>query len=385
MVGSDLCLVREFTKVPYNGSNFLNQNTTIGPVLYSPRLGAMFASIMTIATGLSPPPSHGQPAKAKNDTQKALDAARRAQNLGDDSDHSQKALDLARRAQNLGDASDYRGAIALFKQASSFDDRAEYQCNVGVAYYELEDWPRANAFLGQCLARSSAIAVAHIASVRKIHHYVEGRLREGKFAPANIVTTPSGALIHASGFAQDETFPSPRVVWLRFGAHTLVISAPGHQAKTVPLQVVDNKQLLVRVTLPKRVGPKIATLQTASTPATRQLTPGVASKKNKPKRTAAWIVSGIAAASLVGGVTFHAMAIGTRDELADITDSDLRAKKSDQLDRERILMYSFYGVAVAAAGTATYLFLRRPKRHPKMSVVPTANAHGGFVQIRWSY
>src|SRR5688572_14838155 len=57
-----------------------------------------------------------------------------------------EALTRARAAEARARAGDYAGAIVLFKQAFALDGRAEYACNVGVAYYKARDLPRAQLF-----------------------------------------------------------------------------------------------------------------------------------------------------------------------------------------------------------------------------------------------
>ena len=315
------------------------------------RWSEIVASMSALSVTISISLAHGQPTDTRS--------------------NSRKALELARRAKSLGSSGNYLQAIVLFKQAAVLDNRAEYQCNIGVAYYELENWPRADLFLTRCMARSAGVDKNHVLAMNKIHDYVRNKLRTGTFALVNIDTSPAGALIHASPFGKDETIPNPGIAWLPLGAHTLIVSAVDHETKTLPLTLSDNKQVFVQVSLKKR---------SATPPLPTRVT-----KQKKPVKTAAWIVAGLAGASLVGGVTFHALAINSRNELADLTIPEARAKKNDQLERRRLAMFAFYGTAAAAAGIATYLFLRKPNPPRTVSIYPTTRSPGAMVQLHWTY
>ena len=175
--------------------------------------------------------------------------------VGPASPHAQtEARDLARQAYDLAVAGgDDRGAlfdaIRLTKRAYAIDRDPLYLCNIGGYYRVMREWPRAASFLGRCLQLLPATRPDEVDRFRAVLTEVEHEVGDDHVAV--LVDVQPAALIRVSTFAADELVPSPAIVWLPVGTHTITATIPGSTARTKTISVTptmlehDQRQAVV--------------------------------------------------------------------------------------------------------------------------------------------
>jgi hypothetical protein len=299
---------------------------------------------------------------------------------GADPSDADRARDVAVRGTEAAASGDLRGAIALFKEARAIDDRAEYLCNIGYAYQLLAELPRAHLFLSECLVRGAAMDVGVAAAYRTRLADVENALRSGGFAPIDVTVTPRGAEVGASVFATDETAPGPRVLWLPPGHHTITATAPGHEPRSIDVDVAGTARHAVSIELAP-VLPPITGPVTAPPPAaeTWQIVDGP-----PPNRRPALIAFAGGGVALAAGGVFHVLALRTRDDIA----ANYRFAGPARDGREATWrtqvtgMTIGYGVGVVAVGVGAFLWWRSGRAAAPMRV-PIGD--GGAALVGWHF
>lgn len=288
-------------------------------------------------------------------------------------DDAATARQRADEADALAKAGDFVGAASAYKAAHALDPRAEYQCNVGVAYWKARDLPRAQLFLNVCLSRGSHLPATFLESVRLVLATVEDRLREGEFAPVDVVVRPDAAEVRVAGWAADDVFVGSRIVWLPFGEHALEVRAPGHVAATRTVTVAARDHVEVRIDLePAPVAPPPAIV---TPPATREIvvvTP-------PPSRTPALIGSGITVVALVADVLLYRRARDSAARAGALPPGPDYDNTADVAEARRNQLYAMYGVTAAAAGVSAWLWWRARPRGPQVSV--GATGEGAAVSL----
>src|SRR5262245_8231343 len=91
-----------------------------------------------------------------------------------------------REAEALAAQSNFVGAAAKYREAYAADPRAEYMCNIGVAYYKAKDLPRAERYLDQCLVIGKSLDAAFLDNVAKVERAVVDQLKKGDFTPIDL-------------------------------------------------------------------------------------------------------------------------------------------------------------------------------------------------------
>jgi hypothetical protein len=160
-----------------------------------------------------------------------------------------RALTEARDAGERARIGDFAGAVLGFKRAHELDPRAEYACNIGIAYYKARDLPRAQFFLEGCLTGGGQLPVDFVASVKRVLTTVESRLHAGAFAPVEIRVSPPTARILASSFASDEPIASGRRIWLAVGRHLLLAAVRDHETRQIVVDLVGRDPQRVDIVL----------------------------------------------------------------------------------------------------------------------------------------
>lgn len=96
-------------------------------------------------------------------------------------------------------------------------------CRAGLAHERAGALPRAFVELSRCTARqpAPAEAVAALARVKK-------KLAAGDYAPVSFSLRPAGAVVRIAPFTDGAPLVEPHQLWLPFGRHPYVASAPGH-------------------------------------------------------------------------------------------------------------------------------------------------------------
>lgn len=275
------------------------------------------------------------------------------------------AKQRADEADALAKSGDFLGAAAAYKAAHALDPRAEYQCNVGVAYWKARDLPRAQLFLNVCLSRGSHLPATFVESVRLVLATVEDRLREGEFAPVDVVVRPAAAEVRIAGWAEDDVFVGSRLVWLPYGEHVLEIRAPGYLATTRPLSIAARDGVDVRIDLePVPVAAPAPPPTIVTAPGTRE----IVVVQPPPSRTPALIASGVVAAALVTDVYLYGRARDTADRAGMLPPGLEYDNAVDIAEARRNQLYAMYAVTVASAGVTAWLWWRAWPRGPQLGV-----------------
>ncbi len=315
-------------------------------------------------------------------------------------DNAERALELAKQAAIRVEAKDFEGALSLYKRALSFHDVAAYRCNIGASYFELKRWTQAHLYLGMCLSFVGYLRAEYVAEMSRVYAYVEKQLKRGRYAPIEFAIEPQGAVVQVSTWPLDESFSSPRVVWLPPGVYRIRLRAPGYHEQTITLSVTDDRRSSVNVSLeplttdmvppvaePEPVTasepsdgaeessedagvspPDIAPLTLAESKAESKSAPGPISEierddaSGRGARFGGWISLGVAGAALAGGVAYHVQAAGTRSDIEPLPSSPLRDELIQDLKRQRNLMMGFYGASAIAVGVGVYLWRRSSQR-----------------------
>ncbi len=270
------------------------------------------------------------------------------------------ALALAQQATERAAAGDLAGAVTLFKRAYGTDARAEYQCNIGAAYFKLHDLPRAHAFLTVCLARAGALKPEAAASFREVLTFVDGELRGGGYAAVDVTVDPPAALVRPALFADDETFAAPHTFWLPLGKHDIVATATGFQRGSRQVDLTRNERVPLRLQL-----------EPTPPPPPPERIPG-------SRRPAA-----IALISAVGflaiGVTFHVLAASTRDDLSRLPAGPDYDDTHDRFALQRGVAIGGYALAAVGTGVGIYLW----RRAARGTLVPAAavGADGAAITL----
>ncbi len=89
-------------------------------------------------------------------------------------------------------------------------------CRAGLAHERSKALPRAFLELSRCGSESAALA------------RVKKRLEAGRYAPVSFSLTPAQAELRIAPLTDGAPLRDPHVLWLPFGKHTWVASAPGH-------------------------------------------------------------------------------------------------------------------------------------------------------------
>jgi hypothetical protein len=278
-----------------------------------------------------------------------------------DDDPASRALLLAGEAQKLAEGGDYLGAAARYKSALALDPRPEYQCNVGIAYWKARDLPRAQLFLDVCSARASHLDEAFVKSVRDVLDAVEQKLREGDFAPVNVTVDPPGAQVAVSSFAPDDTFVGSRTIWLPFGTHELIATAPGHDDARTTVEVQAHTALDAKLVLPETPPPPPRVIHTP---------PKIVVERTAPSRIPAYIGAGATVAALITDAILYKSAKDTADHAGTLPPgTDYNNAQSLAVAR-RNQLYAMYAVTVGAAAVTGYLFWRARPITKHVSVTP---------------
>jgi hypothetical protein len=117
-------------------------------------------------------------------------------------------------------------------------------CRAGLAHERAGALPRAFVELTRCTAHPPAApdAAAALARVKK-------KLAAGDYAPVSFSLRPPGAAVRIAPFTDSAPLADPYELWLPFGRHTYVASAPGHTEMRGEIVVDSTARMLVQVEL----------------------------------------------------------------------------------------------------------------------------------------
>lgn len=299
----------------------------------------------------------------------------------------EEARERAAQADTAAAAGDNDRALALYKQALALHDAPRYRCNVGIAYYKVKDWPRAHLFLAMCLAHTAELEAAAVSQMGRAYAFAERQLAAGAYGQVAVHTSVP-AVVTVSAFADDESFPSPRTIWLPHGEHSIVARAGGYHEATADVTAGASASR-VDLELAEKPAPKAEpdagpprepppdAVPRVPEPRPRQRTEPAA-----PDRTRAWIAFGVAGAALASGGLFHGLALDAkRDAEAHGPGSDFN-RADRRFKRHRIAALAGYAVALTAAAAGVYLW---PRAAETPTVSLSLDASGASVAASWHF
>lgn len=293
-------------------------------------------------------------------------------------------------AQALAAKNDFVGAAAKYREAFAADPRADLMCNVGVAYYKAKDLPRAQRYLGQCLALGTSLDRAFIENVRKVLAAVESTLSSGSFTPVDLFVQPPTATTSVEGgVVFDEPIVGSRRVWFPHGSYRLVVRAEGHTERMLELEAKDAAPIAASVVLeraPVDTGPtEPAPAQgseddgSANAIVAQPLPPAPA-----PKRSVVAPIVTTAATAAAGGFAlgFYIAALGSADNAGEATEMTRYNELRDQARDRQHIAWGFTAAAGAAAIVSGVLWYRYTSR-PRIEVQASGEGAALSLSGRW--
>jgi hypothetical protein len=295
---------------------------------------------------------------------------------------------LVRKGNELGRAGKLAEAIAAFKEAEQLHPRAVPLCNIGLAYGKLGKPALAHLYLRRCRERWTATEDkaapawidAELATLDKQLPAGHGRI--------DLKLRPADARAVTSAFAADDPLPPGRI-WLPYGDHTITVSADDHDSRTVPVHVSQGTQGLLitlertKVEAPPRDPPP--PVEGPKPPAVEHRPPEPIDRPLPPpaRRSRLPIYTGLGGVLLLGGgVTFHVLALGAKDEAEKYAADDPRFDShASDFRRDRALAIGLYAAAGVALAVSTYLFVRT-ERGPAVGAAPTRG--GATAVLTWT-
>ncbi|MDP7040549.1 MAG: hypothetical protein QGI45_15430 [Myxococcota bacterium] len=158
----------------------------------------------------------------------------------------QRANALNREGALLGEEGSFSSAIARFQEADRIFPRPIHDCNIGLVYVFWQRLPEAWFYLQRCRGR----AVKGLpAWVEKRYAAVGEELKKGDYARLDILAEPVGTVLRIEKFLDNQTIPTPTLIWLPFGEHRLELSADNHVMQVRPILLQMNQTYSLKVKL----------------------------------------------------------------------------------------------------------------------------------------
>jgi hypothetical protein len=117
-------------------------------------------------------------------------------------------------------------------------------CSAGLAHERAGALPRAFVELTQCTAHPSAAGEAPAALAR-----IKKKLAAGDYAPISFSLRPTTAVVRIAPFTDGAPLRDPHELWLPFGRHTYVASAPGYAEMRGEIVVDSTARMHLQVEL----------------------------------------------------------------------------------------------------------------------------------------
>lgn len=235
---------------------------------------------------------------------------------------------------------------------------AEDACSRTQAAIAAEQWSAAEVLLDQCAAHDAPpwLATARSQLADKLEN----------FAPVTIVSVPP-ANVSVSTFPADLHF-APRTIHLPNGMHTISVTAPDHESRTVVVRVIDP--------MPQRVLVELKSLLPPPLP------------RPTPSR-GPYVVIAAGVALMLVGATYHILELEPeRQELAAATDPahdpdlDRYAEHSAKFDERRQTTIAIYGAGVVTMfGGAVWRFFEYRRSLPEVKATPMRG--GAVIGVQW--
>jgi hypothetical protein len=314
-------------------------------------------------------------------------------------DDASDARQMAADADAVAKGGGYARAAVLFRRAYALDDRPEYQCNAGIAYWKARDLTGAQLYLTMCLDRGSHLDAKLVKSMRAVLDAVEDKLRTGNYGPVDIAATPASAEVYLDVLGDDVAFHGARLVWLPFGVHELRVRAPGYGPEIKSIKVESRTPSKVAITLapvpdleplPPDAGVPVVPVQADAAPEpvydNGPKTPDAPDPDldDPPpaaggfsRRTAIGFTAATGALAVASGVFYLAARSAANDAGALEQDEGYEAAR-EKAARLRVITYGLYVGTAAAAAVSVYLWTHLA---PESPVQVGAGVQGGGAAV----
>jgi len=163
-------------------------------------------------------------------------------------DHAAAEKALA-EAEALATKGDFAGAAAKYRAAYAAEPSPDLICNLGIAYQQAQDLPRAHLYLNECLLHGTSLDAQFANDVRANVAAIEASLHAGSYTPFEITVEPGGATIAVSDYPPEEAFVGARLIWLPYGAHTINVRAEGYVDQTIAAPAKEHTPVTLHVRL----------------------------------------------------------------------------------------------------------------------------------------
>jgi tetratricopeptide (TPR) repeat protein len=311
----------------------------------------------------------------------------------------QEAARLAREGEQHGNKNELREALFKFKQAARLDPTTPaYLCNVGLAYYGVNDFPRAHLNLSRCYQATGTWP----AGVREVFAFIEGELSRRDYAQVTITGVPEDAVIALKAYEDEGELRAPLKVYLPAGNYIYEASATGYKIHYGEIRVVDRTPLQDQY----RLQPAEATGGGRTTGGGGGQVGGGVDLGGDPvideprggssKKTLGYVALGGGAALGIGGTIAIMSAKGKLDDFIELNDARMAYRQDGTLTEEgkalesaittrQAIAWSLWGVGAAAAGVGIFLLVTGDDgagdERPLVSAAPTEG--GGMVWMTW--
>ncbi len=310
-----------------------------------------------------------------------------------------KTTAAARKAYGEGDtafkAGDFAAAEAGFKKANELipSPHAQYWIAMSIDKQgrPVDAIAALEAFLGS--PDKDKAGAEKVAEAQK-------RLDELTSGTVKLTLSPAGATITVDGKA--EMGQSPFELKLKPGAHTIIVSAPGHESHTMDIEVAASSTTEKSVELVAIKEDPVAVV--APPPPAPEPEPEPPPVEKKPRsKVPGWITIGVAGAGAIVGTVFGIQALGAKGDF----DDDPTTNRADDVERNALIADMAFGVAITLGITGVVLLTtdgsdsgdeaklrKRPKRVAKkkktkksrrLVVAPFASRKGGGAAAQFSF
>lgn len=240
------------------------------------------------------------------------------------------ARELAQAGVALAKDNQFGEAIVKFKAANAVEASPEHDCYIAAAYVRLKRWGQAALFTRRCTRWP--LVEEKVPWYGRLTEDVKKGLKQSGYGRVEVSVVPADAPVElrVSAFAADETF-SPGTIFLAPGTHTIELRS-------------DSRRLREEV--------EVAPGSTYSV--SFDLTP----PPPPPPLAIDFPVWETAGALAAGGVIFHVLALRNQRRLEEAPTPAEYRRHEAAYDWQRVAAYACYGLAAAAAGLGTYVWLQ---------------------------
>jgi hypothetical protein len=312
------------------------------------------------------------------------------------------AQQLAADADAQAKAGDYLRAGVLFRRAYALDDRAEYQCNAGIAYWKARALTGAQLYLTMCLDRGSHLDAKRVKSMRAVLDAVEDKLRQGDYGPVDLAASPRSAEVYIDVLGDDVAFVGARVVWLPFGDHVVRVRAGGYDALEQTIRVESRTPTKVEIRLEPHAEPEppdagVPVVPLAPDAAPEPVFDNGPKTPDEPdpylddapapsgfsKRVAIGATAATGALAIASGV-FYLSARSAADEAGALEQEEGYDAAREKASRLRGITYGLYVGTAVAAGVSIYLWTHLAPEAP-VQVGAGVQGGGGAVWLQGTF